>query len=167
MCLCVLSHFTHVWLFVTPWTVACQAPLCMGFSSQEYWSGFPFLSPGDLPDPVIEPGSPALQADSLLFEPLGKPHRVSNKSLLLESDRPRGTVTSHLTLFLALELPRSNSSSVKWEYCTDVLDWFVSPTKFLCRSPNPSTSGRDCIWDRLFTGVLKLNLGTIKKRRGN
>ena len=51
-----------------PWAVACQAPLPMGFSRQEYWSGLPFLSPGDLPDPRTEPGSPALQADSLLIE---------------------------------------------------------------------------------------------------
>ena len=47
------------------WTVACQAPLSMGFSRQEYWSGLPFPSPGHLPDPGIEPGSPALQADDL------------------------------------------------------------------------------------------------------
>ena len=50
---------------VTPWTAACQDPLFMGFSSQEYWSGLPFPSPGDLPDPGIKPRSPALQADSL------------------------------------------------------------------------------------------------------
>ena len=49
----------------TPWTVACQAPLSMGFSKQEYWTGLPFPSPGDLPDPEIEPRSPALQAGSL------------------------------------------------------------------------------------------------------
>ena len=55
----------HVWLFVTPWTVAHQAPLLMGFSRQEYRSGLPFPSPGDLPDPGIELGSPVLQADSL------------------------------------------------------------------------------------------------------
>ena len=54
---------------VTPWTVAHQAPLSMGFSRQEYWSGLPFPSPGDLPDPGIEPRSPALQADSLPTEP--------------------------------------------------------------------------------------------------
>ena len=48
----------------TPWTVVCQAPLSMGFSKQEYWSGLPFPSPGVLPDPGIEPRSPALQADS-------------------------------------------------------------------------------------------------------
>ena len=51
----------------TPWIVAHQAPLSMGFSRQECWSGLPFLSPGDLPDPGIEPGSPALQTDSLPF----------------------------------------------------------------------------------------------------
>ena len=54
---------SRVWHFVTPWTVAHQAPLSMGFSRQEYWSGLPFLSLGDLPDPGIKPGSPALQAD--------------------------------------------------------------------------------------------------------
>ncbi|KAM7226722.1 hypothetical protein CapIbe_022867, partial [Capra ibex] len=52
-------------LFVTPWTVAHQAPLSMGFPRQEYWSGLPLPVPGDLPDPGIEPTSPALQADSL------------------------------------------------------------------------------------------------------
>ena len=59
-------------LFATPWTVAYQAPPSMGFSRQECWSGLPFPSPGDLPDPGIEPGSPALQADPLLSEPPGK-----------------------------------------------------------------------------------------------
>ena len=53
----------------TPWTVACQAPPSMGFSRQEYWSGLPFLSPRDLPDPGIEPRSPAFQADALTAEP--------------------------------------------------------------------------------------------------
>ena len=56
----------------TPWTAAHQAPLSMGFSRQEYWNGLLFPSPGDLPDPGIKPGSPALYADSLLFEPPGK-----------------------------------------------------------------------------------------------
>ena len=52
----------------TPWTVACQAPLSMGFSRQEYWSGLPFPSPGDLPDPGIEARSPTLLAVSLPTE---------------------------------------------------------------------------------------------------
>ena len=57
----------------TPWTVALQAPLSMGCPRQEYWSGLPFPPPGDLPDPGIEPVSPALQVDSLPTEPPGKP----------------------------------------------------------------------------------------------
>jgi len=55
---------SHVRLFVTPWAVAYQAFLSMGFSRQEYWSGLPFPSPGDLPDPGIELRSPALEADA-------------------------------------------------------------------------------------------------------
>ena len=57
---------------MTPWTVGHQALLSMPFSGQEYWSGLPFPSPGNLPDPGTEPRSPALQADSLLSEPPGK-----------------------------------------------------------------------------------------------
>ena len=59
-----------------PWTVALQAPLPMKFSRQEYWSGLPFPSPGDLPDPGIEPGFPTLQADSLPSEPPGKSYVI-------------------------------------------------------------------------------------------
>ena len=57
--------------FVTPWTVACQTPLSMGFPRQEYWSGLPFPSPGDLRDPGVKPASPAWQADSLPLSHLG------------------------------------------------------------------------------------------------
>ena len=60
-----VSRFSHVRLLATPWAIACQAPLFLGFSRQEYWSGLPFPSPGDLPDPGLKLGSPALQADSL------------------------------------------------------------------------------------------------------
>ena len=70
VCTCVLSL---VQFSATLWTIACQAPLPMGFPKQEYWSGLPFPSPGDLPDTGIEPGSPTLQADALPSEPLGKP----------------------------------------------------------------------------------------------
>ena len=56
--MCVLSRFSRVRLFVTPWTVACQAPLSKGFSKQEYWSGLPCAPPGDLPHPGIKPVSP-------------------------------------------------------------------------------------------------------------
>ena len=91
MCVCVSMRYllSCVQLFETPGTVrflsgscpwlcmvACQAPLSTGFPRQEYWSGLPFLCPGDLPDPGIEPGSPALQANSLLCKPPGKPHFI-------------------------------------------------------------------------------------------
>ena len=61
---------------MTPWTVALQAPLSMEFSKEEYWSGLPFPSSGDLPDPGIEPWSPALPADSLPSESPGKPNPI-------------------------------------------------------------------------------------------
>ena len=70
-----VKSVSRVQLFATPWTVAHQAPAPMGFSRQEYWSGLPSSSPGDLPDPGIEPGSPALQADYLPSEPPRKPDR--------------------------------------------------------------------------------------------
>ena len=86
LCMCTLQMYTNstflqrvkvkplsrVRLFVTPWAVAYQAPPSMGFSRQEYWSGLPFPSPGNLPDPGSEPESPALQADALPSEPPGK-----------------------------------------------------------------------------------------------
>ena len=67
-----LSRFSLVRLRTTPPPVACQIPLSMRFSRQEYWSGLPLSSPGDLPNPGIEPGTPALQANALPTEPLGK-----------------------------------------------------------------------------------------------
>ena len=65
---------SRVQLLATPWTAAYQAPLSLGFSRREYWSGLPFPSPGELPNPRIEPRFPALQADSLPSEPTGKPY---------------------------------------------------------------------------------------------
>ena len=70
-----VKSLSHVHLFVTPWAVAYKAPLSMEFSRQEYWSGLPFPSPVDLPNPGFEPGSPALQADTLPSELPGKPPR--------------------------------------------------------------------------------------------
>ena len=78
----VVSHFSHILLFVILWTIAHQAPLFMGFSRQTYWSGLPFLPPGDLPDPGIEPTSPALEGGFFTPEPPGTPGtetRVSHK----------------------------------------------------------------------------------------
>ena len=74
--MCVLSHFSRVQLFATLWTVDHQAPLSMGFSRQEYWSGLSCPPARDLLDPGIEPVSPALQVDSLPAETPGKPREL-------------------------------------------------------------------------------------------
>ena len=66
-----VKSLSRVRLFATPWTVAYQAPLSIGFSRQEYWNGLPFPSPGDLPDPGVEPRSPAMQAEALWTKHLG------------------------------------------------------------------------------------------------
>ena len=71
--MCVLGCSVVSNSLVTPWIIACQAPLSMGFPWQEYWSGLPVPSPGDLPDSGVKRWSPELQADSLPSEPPGKP----------------------------------------------------------------------------------------------
>ena len=76
-----VKSLSRVRLFATPWTVAHQAPPSMEFTRQEYWSGLPFPSPGDLPNPGMEPRSPTLQADALTSEPQG------TKKPLDESER--------------------------------------------------------------------------------
>ena len=75
-----MKLFSHVHLFVIPWTVAYQAPPSMEFSKQEYWSGLSFPSPSDLPDSGIKPRSPALQADSSPYEPPGRRQKRKLKS---------------------------------------------------------------------------------------
>ena len=69
----MLSCFGCIRLFMTPWTTARQAPPPTGFSWQEYWSGLPCPSPGDFPDPGVEPASPALAGKFFTAEPPGKP----------------------------------------------------------------------------------------------
>ena len=85
---CVCWLLSHVQLFATPWAVASQAPLSMKFSRQEYWSGSPFPSPGDLPDPGIEPGSPSFEANSLPSEPPGSQIAIT-QSIQYLSNQPR------------------------------------------------------------------------------
>ena len=100
-----VKSLSRVRLFVTPWTVAYQAPPSMGSSRQECWSGLPFPSPGDLPDPGIEPRSPALQADALPSEPPGKPYSISSPQ-----KETLASVSSHspwqpLVYCVSLDLP--------------------------------------------------------------
>ena len=75
ICFCCLVAESYLTL-PTVWTAAHQAPLPMGFPRQEYWSGLPFPSPGDLPDPGIEPMSPALAGRFFTAEPLGQPQQL-------------------------------------------------------------------------------------------
>ena len=84
-----VKSLSHVRLFATSRTVAYQAPLSMGFSRQEYWSGLPLPSPGDLLNQGIEPGSPALQADTLTSEPPRKPILVHTEAKLQPFQSPQ------------------------------------------------------------------------------
>ena len=77
-----MKLLSRIRLFATPWIVAYQVPPSMGFFRQEYWNGLPVPSPGDLPDPGIEPRSPALQADALLSEPPGKPKEKEGEGVM-------------------------------------------------------------------------------------
>ena len=97
-----MKSFSRVQLFVTPWTVAYQAPPSVGFAKQEYWSGLPLPSPGDLPNPGIEPRSPILQADALPSEPPGKLSDLDTWSILYMS----------FYVFLSYSLLQSLTSSL-------------------------------------------------------
>ena len=113
---------SHVQLFVTPWTVAYQAPPSMGFSRQEYWSGLPFPSPGDLSDPGIKPRSPSFQADALTSEPPGKlriGERYKEESLQSAEVFPLGHLVS-------LELHRARRLETK-----TIITKKISRTEFL------------------------------------
>ena len=98
-----VKSLSRVRLFVTPWTVAHQAPPSMGFSRQEYWSGLPFPSPGHLPDPGLEPRSPALQADVLTSEPPGKPS-IEDNYRRVSISQPLGSQSASSDLNLANQL---------------------------------------------------------------
>ena len=79
MCVCICVHIlSHVWLFVTPWTVACQASLSMGFSRQEYWSGLPFPAAGNLPTQGQNPCFLHWQVNSLPLVPSGTPTSIKS-----------------------------------------------------------------------------------------
>ena len=99
---CALCHFSHVWLFETPWTVACQAPLSMGFSWHEYWSGSPNPPPRDLPDPGIKSTSfmsPAVAGSFFTSVPPGNPGGSPIWCLLFDFPEP-----SPVAMFCPLSL---------------------------------------------------------------
>ena len=141
-CVRACSPFSRVWLFVTPRTVVCQAPLSMGFSRQEYWSGLPFPSPGDFPDPGIKPRSPAapaLHTDSLplshggswdllqlLLAPIYHRDNDSRREKAESLFQPLWTVTDSLDLQSWPCVPftfRLNRSSLNWALASTAIKW--------------------------------------------
>ena len=101
-----------------PWTITYQALQSMEFSRQEYWSGLPFPSPGDLPDPGIEPGSPTLQADVLSSEPPGKPwERLGKPAVLITW--PLGPCTAEVGVRLPGPVAQGLGVLIVWgtEFC--------------------------------------------------
>ena len=137
---------------MTPWTVACQAPLSMEFSRQECWSGRPFPSPEDIPNPGIEARSPVLRADSLLSEPPGKAtvNRAWGKGAhsWRSGSTWRGQLFS-LGLFTLLPIPYHHAALLTFlvasQFYSLLLAVFRTPprgwqeVRFLCLQPLPST----------------------------
>ena len=117
-------------LTVTPWTVACQVPLSVEFSRQEYWSGLPFPSPGDLPDPRAGPMSPALQADSLPSEPLGKLGTLNHCTHLLY---PPTLWFSPLTKGLSQDQKSSNNWRSQYTIYLECFGLFFFSISFIFR----------------------------------
>ena len=144
---------SRIRLFVIPWTVVHQAPLSIEFSKQEYQSGLPFPSPGNLPDPGIKPRSPALQADSLPTELQGKPKVVC---LWLWNGRPsrvlnylgRGLVTHPVWFFCDPVECSPPGSSVHGISQARILEWVI--TSFSRGSSPP----RDQTWISCLAGSL-------------
>ena len=118
---------SHVWLHATPWTVACQAPLSMEFSRQEYWSGLQIPTPGDLSHPGTEFRSPALQADSLLSE-------LQGKSVSSEITNPTPFILS-VNYKLALTKSIANDWTTKAFAICLYRDW--TPCHYSCWSSTP------------------------------
>ena len=122
--LAAVKSLSHVRLFAAPWTIAYQASPPVGFSRQEYWRGLPFPSPGDLPDPGIEPGSPTLQADTLPSEPPGKSSlspvihkKFQNKLYQCHSNSNINFVKPTIPLPCFLSLTLSSFSLRKYSQC--------------------------------------------------
>ena len=143
----VPSCFSHVWLFVTPWTVAHQAPLSMGFSRQEYWRGLPCPPPEDRPNPGIEPVPPVLQVDALPLSHQRRPNQKINPfsscnvSLVPTSDK---VILCHLTIFkgprrvFTEQAKRMILKFPLWTKLLALLDlWVVSKSPHLLYQKHP------------------------------
>ena len=181
--MCVLSHFSHVQFFVPPWTLRPpQAPLSLGFSRQEYRSGLPFPSPGDLPDKGIKPMSPevpALQADFFTTEPWGKPLKTYNhlinqvlssppwgdvetKAYRRVTNCPRSTrENERVGIWIHIKIHHFNSmNSQKIFLFPQCICGTCKDTNIRIKKREPSLASQACptvkqtvFWDDLFTKV--------------
>ena len=159
-----MKLISRVRLFATPWTVDHQAPLSMEFSRQEYWSGLPFPSPGELPDPGIKPRSPALQADAL---PSELPEYIKQNARLDEAQagiKIAGRNINNVryandTTLMAesKEEPKSLSMKVKEENEKVGLKPNIQKTKITASSPITSwqINGETMEVERLYFGGLQ------------
>ena len=143
-----VESLSRVRLFATRWTVAHQAPPSMGFSTQEYWSGLPFPSPGHLPDPGIEPRSPALQADALTSEPPGQEDYLNSLSLSFSSVKVL-VAWSCPILWDPMEHSPPDSS-VHGILQARILEWAAIPSSRRSSRPRDQTQV-SCILGRFFT----------------
>ena len=148
---------SRVWLFATPWTVAYQAPLSMEFSSQDYWSGLPFPSPGDLPNPGIEPRSPALQTGALPSEPR------NNKTIswfatpwTVAYQAPPSMGLSRQEYWSGLPFPSPMHESEKWKWSRFSRVWLLAtPWTAAYQAPPSMGLSRQEYW----SGVPSPSLG--------
>ena len=139
LCACMLSH---VWLSATLWAIACQAPLSMEFSREECWSGLPFPPPGELPDPGIEPVSPASAAASLPLSHLESPS--SYHTVLISFMTSKLALVFHFNSYL----PRPKNFIFQLSFCEQkISSWFLSSWPF---SPRPCLNFHFIIWISLF-----------------
>ena len=104
LCTCVLSRFSHVWLFVTLWTIACQVPLYTGFARQERWNGLPCPPARDLSDPGIEAVSPASPASAGKFFTAGPPGKPFSGSLSISDSQPCLPIRVTLEILLKINI---------------------------------------------------------------
>ena len=140
-----MKSLSHIGPFATPWTIAYQAPLSMGFSRQEYCSGLPFPSLGDLPNPGIELVSPSLQADTLLSEPPGKPYMAIK--ILNQMEGRKSTIPKCLFCSPSYLEQRGLTAS-----------WSIHCANSLCQRPQlPVISSRgELVWIYRFSSMRSL-----------
>ena len=164
-----VKSLSRVRLFSTPWTVAYQAPPSMGFSRQEYWSGLPFPSAGCLPNPGIEPGSPACQADPLTSEPPGVTGKfgfgVQNEAgpRLTEFCQENTLVTGNI-LFQQCKRQLYTGISPDGQYWNQI-DYILGSHRWRSSKQSAKTrQGVDCGWDHeLLIGKFRLKLKKVGK----